>query len=465
MLSNTSVRSNFFDRILTARHLLTRRTITIAGGGFVALLAPVLWLSSDLAWFQKSGLVETPAVGASDPRPLRVSTALVGQAGPSFMTQQFTGMVKPRRSSMLAAKSIGRVEEIFVEMGESVAAGQLLIQLDRATLDAERNTVSARLASAQAQLDELRQGPRQQDIDQAAERVAEIESTLQLNNANLRRTESLVRSASVSRQELDEATYTVEATQAKLAAARHALDLLREGTRVEQVEAAEANVRGLQAELELIAVRIEEQAIVAPYDGKIQTRLVDEGVVVSPGQALLQIVESGTVEVHVGLPPELAQDLSMTSLSVTIAERRVPVELARLSPAINEATRTREVVLNVLSSSTAEILLGNSVNVEVQTPVVRVSESTSGYWIPRDALTAASRGLWAVYIAVPVQGPEMANNSSTLPSHKIERRQVELLRSQGEWTEVRGPIAANELLVVEGSHRVTQGQFVATDIR
>ncbi len=461
-------RTPFFDYFLTLRHLLTRRLLALAGGGSLAILAPVLWFS-----LQGSTLEPTPRGPNASPRtsqarPLSVSTLAVGQAGPEYLRQSFTGIVKPRRSSLLAAKAVGRVERIFVEMGAPVAAGELLIQLDLATLEAERGTLTARLAAAQAQLAELRAGPRQQDIEQAAERVAEISSTLQLNEANLRRTESLVPTASISQQELDEARFTVDATQAKLSAARQALDLLREGTRVEQIAAAVATVRGLQSELEQNGVRLAEQSLYAPYAGTIQTRLVDEGVVVSPGQSLLQIVESGAVEIHVGLPPELAQSLQLTNLSVTTRERQIPVEIARLSPSINEATRTREVVLRMPASAVGDILLGHAVNVEVRTPThSSLDLGSDSFWIPRDALTAASRGLWAVFIAVPVPAAEASLPTdvpeSGPPVHRIERRQVELLRSQGEWTEIRGPLTAAERLVVTGGHRVTQGQLVVID--
>lgn len=462
-------RTPFFDYFLTLRHLLTRRPFALAGGGSIAILAPVLWFSFQRPTFETG----TPApaaillaAGGSEVRPLSVRTTAVGQAGPEYMRQSFTGIVKPRRSSLLAAKAVGRVEQILVEMGAPVAAGELLIQLDLATLDAERSTLTARLAAAQAQLEELQAGPRQQDIEQAAERVTEISSTLQLNEANLKRTEMLVPSGSISRQELDEARFTVEATQAKLAAARQALDLLREGTRTEQVAAAAATVRGLQAELEQNGVRIAEQSIYAPYAGTIQTRLVDEGVVVAPGQSLLQIVESGAVEIHVGLPPELAQNLQLTNVSVTTRERQIPVEIARLSPAINEATRTREVVLRVSASAVGDILLGNAVNVEVRTPTQSsLGAGSDSYWIPRDALTAASRGLWAVFIAVPLTNEQstVATDDRGRQVHRIERRQVELLRSQGEWTEVRGPLVASERLVVAGGHRITLAQLVVIE--
>ena len=239
----------FFKRLLTSRHLLTRRSLAIVWGGSLAILVPVLWWRMPASSPKPFGGHSRPVQLVSNAaEAVTVLTARVGDAGPAYMQQSFTGIVKPRRSSWLAAKAIGRVNKIWAEMGDPIAAGELLIELDLATLDAQRATTTARLAAAQAQWNELQQGPRHQDIDQAVERVTEISATLQLSEANFRRMESLANSNSISRQELDEAKFTLEATRAQLAAARHALDLLREGTRQEQLSAAEATVGGWQAE-------------------------------------------------------------------------------------------------------------------------------------------------------------------------------------------------------------------------
>ncbi len=460
----------FFAPILTGRHLLTqRRGIAVAATLSILMISTVLLAPLIRQQFTQSsnnGVEDTlSSDGAADTtdvldhlaRPLSVMTLPISQAGPEFLTQKFTGIVAARRTTQLAAKELGRVEHIAVDIGDRVSAGQTLIELDRAQLQSERSVVAANLNAAQAQLSELKHGPRRQELDQSASRVQELRSLAELQQANLKRTESLRSSAAISAQELDESRFRTDATQAQLQSAEKSLELLQEGTRSEQLEAQKAVVAGLTAQLNTIDIQLVEKRIVAPYAGHIQARLVDEGQVVAAGQSLLEIVETTALEVHVGLPVELSSNLSNAALTVKLGQQNIPTTVARVSPSIQSTTRTREVVLALDDQSYQPIPIGSAVEVELKTQL-----ETQGHWIPTVALTSGARGLWAVFVAAPIENQEpIPESPSEKPAtHRIERRQVELLRSQGDWSEIRGPVTSTEQLVIDGIHRIVAGQRV-----
>ncbi len=463
--------------ILTGRHLLTRRRgiVALAVVAIVAVAAalfgPALSQSSSVVPGGDQQLSTTSSNSAVDiARPLTVLTSPVSRAGPTFLTQQFTGIVNARRTTQLSAKVLGRVELIAVDFGDRVVADQSLIELDSAQLRSERSAVAASLSAAQAQLAELKHGPRRQELEQSASRVNELRSLAELQQANLNRTESLRNSLALSQQELDESRFRTQAVEAQLLAAEKSLELLQEGTRIEQLDAQRAAVEGLVARLDTIDIQLTEKRILAPYDGHVQTRLVDEGQVVAAGQPLLEIVETGVLEVHVGLPVELSHDLSSDSLQVTLGHQTIPSQLARISPTIQSTTRTREIVLELQPNSYEQLAIGSAVTVELKTPL-----DPQGYWIPTAALTSGARGLWAVFVATPTTNTSSRNATThtatnhtvthqiathRIATHRIERRQVELLRSQGEWSEVRGPIDQSEQLVIDGIHRIVADQRV-----
>ncbi len=479
---------------------MTQRTINSSSGnrsiinrvrgwavGLVVLAAAStagLWLV--LAQSSPSNAAPAPSINAqSEPhvRPLVVATQPVSQAGPGALQQRFTGIVVARRTTRLAAKVLGRVEQLFVELGDRVAADQPLVRLDSDQLQAARDVVAANLAAADALLAELKHGPRPQELQQSQSRLQELQSLTDMQRAQQERTENLRGSAAISKQELDEARFQTDAVAAQLLAAQQAHQLLVEGTRSERIDAQRSVVDGLAAQLRNLDIQLVEKLVLAPYAGHIQARLVDEGAIVSAGQPLLEIVESGELEVHVGLPNEIAEQLSSVSLSVAVDEstnlgsKALAVSIARMAPTIQSTTRTREVVLHIETEDYAPLAIGSAVQVLYQGPV-----DAQGYWIPTAALTAGARGLWAVYVAVPsvsnqstgtpVTGTPVTGTPVTLQldsessatavtgTHVIERRQVELLRSQGEWSEVRGPLAADERLVIDGVHRIVVGQSV-----
>jgi multidrug efflux pump subunit AcrA (membrane-fusion protein) len=219
----------------------------------------------------------------------------------------------------------------------------------------------------------------------------------------------------------------------------------------------------LEAQLDRIDVDLADLSIKAPFAGHIQARFVDEGAVVSPGRAILELVESDVLEIHVGLPPELTSNIETRALRVSADGRILPVEVLRIAPSIDQRTRTRELVLKVDGSArtpesgTPAIAVGSAVEVEVDTVAAH-----EGQWVRTQSLTAGPRGLWALYVAVPLKATPVIGQggSADVATHKIERRPVELLRNQGAWSEVRGPLESDEAIVVEGTHLVVPGQLV-----
>ncbi|HEY9868769.1 MAG TPA: efflux RND transporter periplasmic adaptor subunit [Candidatus Obscuribacterales bacterium] len=71
------------------------------------------------------------------------------------------------REIPLAAKAGGRIARVLVREGDIVSAGQALLELDLSELEARRNQLASQLKKAEARLQELRNGPRQEEIVQA----------------------------------------------------------------------------------------------------------------------------------------------------------------------------------------------------------------------------------------------------------------------------------------------------------
>jgi RND family efflux transporter MFP subunit len=437
--------------MLTLRHFLTIRAYKWLGW---LLLATVILIFT-IAMARRATHAPSTALAAShaiaSPQPLSVVTQELAQAGPTQLVQQFTGVVAARRTTQLSAKTLSRVEHLAVDIGDSVAEGQVLVELDMAELQATRDVTAFELSAAQARLAELKQGPRAQEIEQAESRVDELQAQVALRKANLARAEMLKDSQSISQQEYDESRYASDAILSQLASARQTLDLLREGTRSEQLAAQQATVQSLSAQLERLEVQLDDKQIAAPYRGQIQARFVDEGRIVSPGQPLLEVVELEHQEIHVGLPPKLADEAAGISFSIKLDELELPASIVRIAPSIDASTHTREVRLRIADNYYRTLPVGSAVTVELDSPV-----TSQGYWLPTSALTAGPRGLWVLYVAVAQSEPTADGETTYL----IAARPVELLRAQGDWAEVAGALNASELVVIDGTHRVVPGQQV-----
>lgn len=486
--------SLFFQSKLTQRHKLTRwlsGLLLMAVVGSV-VLAACLWSGESPQWSPISApmplagnetepektvpektATDEAATGPSDvSEALTVAISPIRNLRPAAVPMRFTGVVSAARTSQLSAKQLGRVEKVHVDIGDRVKTGELVVELDHESLQAERNILVANLAAADARLEELKQGPREQEIAQAKSRVTEANANLKYREASLRRAEQLKSTQAISQQEFDEAYNAFLVAEAQLETVRKSLDLMEEGTRREQVLAQEAIVDGLKAQIAKVDVLLAEQRILAPFDGRIQKRFIDEGTVVNPGQSIIEIVEDDAKEVRVGLPSEIIDQVSVVDLQVSLAGKFVGAEVVRIAPAIDERTRKIEVVLRPrltekgkdfvakasderrISTEQSNSLwrIGSAVTVEV-----RKDDLEGGLWVPAHCLATGTRGLWSVYLAVPKEGDANKEFCTT------QRCEVEILRNAGDWVEVRGPLKGDELLIVSGIHRLTNGMMVRVE--
>lgn len=91
----------------------------------------------------------------------------------------FSGTVQPRDQVNILPDVAGRIEKIYVDVGSEVKKGDLLVQLDTALLRAQMNQARAQLLSAQAALDKVLSGARQEDIEAARAALDSAEATHQ----------------------------------------------------------------------------------------------------------------------------------------------------------------------------------------------------------------------------------------------------------------------------------------------
>lgn len=366
--------------------------------------------------------------------------------------RQYTGELVAGRSSTLGFERSGTVVSMLVQEGDRVIAGQPLARLDTRTLEAQRLQLVAQRQAALAQLRELQAGPRSETIAAAAATVAEIEQQLALAQLQRDRREALYTEGAISREELDREQYNTGALEQRLAQAQSQLTELRTGTRVEQLEAQAAQVSQIDASLRQIDVDLDKSVLLAPFAGTISDRPVDEGVVVSGGQAVVSLVESAPLEARVGLPPSVADRLQVGSPQrILVGDRPFTATLTALLPELDATSRT---VTAVLQLPTTDLTVGQTVRL-----VLEETQQAEGIWLPTTALVPGERGLWSVYVLTESE----ANNPDSPNLYTVSRRDVEVVHTEGDRALVRGTLQAGEQAVTSGTHRIVPGEQVRID--
>jgi len=377
-------------------------------------------------------------------RPLPVGTVAVNPVDAYEFRRSYTGTLVAGRSSDLSFERAGKLLTVKVDEGALVAAGAPLAVLDKRHLIAQRRQLEAERTQAAAILAELMAGPRQETIDAARAELRNLKAQLELRQLDYERAEKLLKSKAVSQAQFDEANFGVRSSAAQAEAVERKLAELLAGTRDERINAQQAAVDILDARLGDLSIDIEDSILLAPFDGTVAKRYVDEGTVVSPASPIVRLVEDQRLEAWIGLPVHRAARLEAgQSHEVMVGDRSYPAVIAAVVPELDPVTRTQTMILSLPTDPTSRLVPGQVVRLETAETV-----DTHGYWLPTTALARGARGLWSCFAIV----------SDETGIERVERRDLELLHTESKRALVRGTLQPGDRIVAGGTHRLVPGQ-------
>jgi HlyD family secretion protein len=128
-----------------------------------------------------------------------------------------TGSVLPGAEVTLSFEVSGRVSDVLVQAGARVKEDQALAQLDTSDLELQVRSAEASLASAQAQLDELRAGPQPEEVAAAEANLAAVQAALTAASAERQRVQAGALDAEVAAAEAQVASALSQQKSAHIA--------------------------------------------------------------------------------------------------------------------------------------------------------------------------------------------------------------------------------------------------------
>jgi HlyD family secretion protein len=217
----------------------------------------------------------------------------------------------------VAAKLGGRLQDILVEEGEFVTAGQTLAHMQVQSLEAQRDEAVARqqqsvtaVANAEALVT-----VRESDHRAAQAVLVQRESELDAARRRLARSETLAREGASSEQELDDDRARVRSVQAAVGAAQAQVQAAQAGIAAArtQVVGARATVAAADATVARVKVDIDDGALTAPRDGRVQYLVAQAGEVLGGGGKVLNLVDLSDVYMTFFVPETTAGRLALGS--------------------------------------------------------------------------------------------------------------------------------------------------------
>jgi membrane fusion protein, multidrug efflux system len=242
----------------------------------------------------------------------------------------------------LSARVSGNVRRVAVQDFQRVKAGELLMEIEPADYDAVVAQAEANVAAAQADLDILENQKAYQRaviVQAEAQRQSAIARELEARQER-KRQEALLRGGLAgTKQKVEQATAAHDTASSVLAASEATIETQRRQLEVlmRQRDLLSAKLRGAQADLAAAQLHLDYTRIIAPFDGVVGERQVQEGDYVNVGTNLIAVVplpnvyvvanykETQLTHVTSGQPVEVTVDM----FPGQVLRGRV----ARLSPA------------------------------------------------------------------------------------------------------------------------------------
>lgn len=213
----------------------------------------------------------------------------------------------------ISGKMPGRVIEFYVEEGDTVVAGDTLVHIHSAIVEAQLTEAEAMQEVARAQNRKVDAGTRRQIIQAAADMVSQAEAAVEIARKTYDRMENLCREGVVSQQKRDEAKAAYDASVAALNTARSNLSLAREGAQSEDKESTAALVQAAGGGVSQVKAVLADSYLTAPFDGTIDEIYPEPGELVAMGTPIMSLLRTDKRWITFNVREELLNELKMGS--------------------------------------------------------------------------------------------------------------------------------------------------------
>ena len=323
-----------------------------------------------------------------------VSVALPDTQGKKA-TFTLPGRLEAYVQAQIYSRVSGYVKSWNADIGTPVKAGDLLAEIDAPDLDQQIMQAEANLASAKA--------------------------NSVLSDMTLTRGQSLIKSYSISQQDLDQ---------------RAANSSNKQGL-----------VRAAQANLDRLRVLEQYKRLVAPFDGLVTARTTDVGALINAGSGggppMFVVSDTSRLRVYVNVPQAFVPNIPVgTKTRISVPEfpgRTFPATVEKSAQSVDIASGTTRMQL-VVDNSGGELMTGDFTNVNFDLPHPQIAIN-----VPASALIFNQQGL-----QVAVVGDD----------NRIILKQVTIARELGNEVEIGSGILRTDRVVSNPPDGIATGDKV-----
>jgi RND family efflux transporter MFP subunit len=330
------------------------------------------------------------------------------RANDGMVAAKLPGSTEAFEAANISARISGYVEKRFVDIGDRVKAGQVLAEISAPELDHQ-------IAQAQATL----------ALNNAA--LNQTQANREIANVTWGRDSKLVDKGWVTKQQGDTERLNLQAQEAAVAV-------------------AEANIRAQQAQLEVLLQHKAYQRVVAPFDGVVTQRNIDNGSLVQADTAggipMFTLMHSDVIRIQLYVPQDQAFGLEKGVEAIVRVPELPGIEfrgtVARVASALQPGTRTLQTEIDVPNKDGA-LTPGTYCEVQLQIP-----RKTQSLIVPAEAVIFNRNGL----------------SVAAVENGVVHIRKLTVVRDRGTTLDVSDGVKAGDQVILNPPVDISEGRTV-----
>jgi HlyD family secretion protein len=204
----------------------------------------------------------------------------------------------------VCARLNGTIARLPVNEGSQVKEGQLVAELSRSDLLAQRERDALGVLSAEAHYNDLASGFRAEEVEEAQSNLSLAEANREQAIIELNRAQELYDAGALSREKLEEAQLNKTSCDKQVEIAQARLRMMEAGNRPGVVSVAAAQLQQSKAVLKTTEAMLADLTVTAPLTGTVTSKNFEVGEYVPAGASLLSISDLNNLWIKVYIPSD-----------------------------------------------------------------------------------------------------------------------------------------------------------------
>jgi len=281
-----------------------------------------------------------------------------------FTGRAFPGRARAVQEVNLSFRVSGPLILLHANVGDEVAKGDVLAQIDPRDYEVQVRNAEGQLARVAANLQAMKVGARPEDLEKLRADVREAEAAMARWQEEYDRIKELEAKGAAQPIEIARTTESRNSAEATLQRAKENLRIGETGARPEDIEATEAEIESLEAAVAAAKDAVEYTKLRAPFNGSIAAVYVENFQTVQAKERIVRLLDTSRIEMTVGIPEHLISGAQYVKEAVVtfdaFPEEQIEATIKEIGTEASATTRTYPVTLIMKQPKNVKILPGMS---------------------------------------------------------------------------------------------------------